>query len=74
MIEKDFLDSVTMRVAVFWSLCSRGNLVVRKTVEKSIAVVKTRSNKCMNDLFSGTFVQVLANLAGPVPPLNCFYW
>ena len=36
-----------------------GNLVVRKTVEKSIAIVKTRSNKCVNDLFSGTFVQVL---------------
>ena len=29
---------------------------------KSIAVVKTRSNKCMNDLLSGTFVQVLENL------------
>ena len=39
-----------------------GNLVVRKTVEKSIAVVKTRSNECMNDFFSGTLVQVLAYL------------
>ena len=39
-----------------------GNLVVRKTVEKSIAIVKARSNKCMNDHFSGTFVQVLTNL------------
>ena len=33
-----------------------GNLVVWKTVEKSIAIVKARSNtnKCMNDLLSGT--------------------
>ena len=38
------------------------HLVVRKTEEKSIAIVKARSNKCMNDLFSGTFVQVLENL------------
>ena len=27
-----------------------GNVVVRKTVEKSIAIVKARSNKCMNNL------------------------
>ena len=31
-----------------------GNLVVRKTVEKSIATVKMRGNICMKDLFSGT--------------------
>ncbi len=37
-----------------------GNLVVKKTIEKSIAVVKSRSKECMNYFFSGTLVQVLA--------------
>ena len=61
VIEQDFLDSDKIWVAVFWPL-KMGNLVVRKNVEKSIVVVKARSNKCMNDLSSGTFVQVLAKL------------
>ena len=39
----------------------KGYRVVRKTVEKSIAVVKTRSKKCMNHLFSGNLVQVVLN-------------
>ena len=45
-------------------------MVDRKTVEKSVAVVKARSNKCMNGLLSGTLVQVLANNLPNIPDVT----
>ena len=56
---------------VFESLKMENTCMVdRKTVEKSVAVVKARSNKCMNGLLSGTLVQVLANNLPNIPDVT----